>query len=291
VKIIYYTSGITGWGRLVTGISIANALKRKKIDCEFTIVSSFQPLFQFENVHQIKIPIETEEILLSNNYHDSILYKTLIELKPDVILFDLIWHMTYCFIHKLNCKKILLCRQVSDKFFSIPLPNQKLIFDPNHFNLIFATEPFKSSIEMRSLNPIIIRNRDEIFPHNEALHKLGIKDKLPVCLLAYNGEPGEYEAIMKKYSYLANTEYQMLYSTNYSDKSFFPIVDYFNAFDFIVSGAGYNAFWEIVYFNKEAVFEPVHRAFEDQFWRVQNSQEYYFEENGADQLVDIIMNM
>jgi hypothetical protein len=291
VNIVYYTSGLTGWGRIVTGLSIANALKRKGILCEFTIVSNFQPSFQFENVHHIRIPVENEEILLSPNYQQSTLFKTLIDLKPDICLFDLIWYTTYNFIHEINCKKILLCRQVSDKFFSIPLQDKKLDFNPKHFDLLLATEPFKSSIKMDSISPIVIRNKDEILPKEEAAARLGVTGNRPVCLFAYNGEPGEFEAIKKKYSYLKDSEYQMLYSTNYSDKSFFPIVDYLNAVDFLISGAGYNAFWEIIYFNKEAIFEPVRRNFENQFWRVQNCQEFYFEENGADQLVDIIMNL
>ncbi|MFH0975665.1 MAG: hypothetical protein V1874_07760 [Spirochaetota bacterium] len=291
MKIVYYTSGITGSGRVITGIAIANAFKRKSIQCDYSIIHSSDFEFFSNEIKFFKIPVENEEILLKKDYHISSLYKILEKIKPDVILFDLIWFMTCNFIHELNCKKILLCRQVSDKYFSIPLPDQKLVFNPDHFDLIFATEPFKSTVEMRQLNPLIIRNRDEIFTRDKALKKLGIKNKRSVCLLAYNGEPGEYEAIKKKYSYLTDTEYQMLYSTNYSDKSYFPIVDYFNAFDFIVSGAGYNAFWEIIYFNKEAIFEPVPRQFEDQFWRVQNCQEYYFDENGADQLVDIIMNL
>ncbi|MBN2402174.1 MAG: hypothetical protein JXN64_07220 [Spirochaetes bacterium] len=291
MKIIYYTSGITGWGRVVRGISVANALKRKGINGDFTIISSIQPVFQFEEINHIVIPFEHENILFGKECRNSVLYKTLKKLKPDVILFDLIWYMTYNFIQDFDCKKILLCRQVSDQYFSIPLPGQKLVFNPNHFDIIFATEPFKSVINMQQLNPIIVRNKDEIYSHDIALQKLGIKNNKPICLLAYNGEPGEYKAIKKKYSYLEEAEYQMLYSTNYSGKSYFPIADYFNAFDFIISGAGYNAFWEIIYFNKEAVFEPVPRHFEDQYWRVQNCQEYYFEENGADQLVDVILKL
>lgn len=291
MKIIYYTSGLTGRGRIVTGISIANAFKRKNIDCDYTILSSFEQDFQFSNFKHIKIPVEHESLLLSKDYKTSILFKTLSELKPDIILFDLIWFTTYNFINELNCKKIFLSRQVNDSFFSIPLHEQTLTFNPKQFDLVIATEPFKSRIEMRGINPIVIRNRDEILPREEALNKLGAEEGRPVCILAYSGNPGELEKVKKKYSHLEDADYQMLYSTNYSAKSYFPIVDYFNAFDFIISGAGYNAFWEIIYFNKEAVFEPAERHFEDQYMRIENCQEYYFEENGADQLVDIIMSL
>ena len=82
----------------------------------------------------------------------------------------------------------------------------------------------------------------------------------------------------------------MVYPYKYQDK-LFPEVDYFNAFDMIVCGGGYNQFWEAVYFNKEAIFCPLPLTFEDQARRIRECQEYYFEENGADQLVDIIVNM
>lgn len=82
----------------------------------------------------------------------------------------------------------------------------------------------------------------------------------------------------------------MIYSTNYHG-GLFPAADYFNAFDFIVCGAGYNQFWEAIFFNKEAVFEPTATIFEDQARRVRECQEYYFDVNGADQLVELIMGL
>jgi hypothetical protein len=291
LKIIYYTSGITGSGRVVTGISIGNALRRRRVSCEYTILSGSDFAFLSSDFTRIKIPLEDENDLSEQNYKTSELFKTLTDLKPDILLVDLVWFSLYYIIKDIPCKKIFLCRQVNDAYFSINPKGNMLIFRPEDYSMIIATEPFKSFIPMQRINPIIIKNQNEILLHEVAARRLGTVEDRPVCLFAYNGEPGEFEAIKKKYSYLKNSEYQMLYSTNYSDKSYFPIVDYFNAFDLIISGAGYNAFWEIIYFNKEAIFEPVQRHFENQFWRVQNCQEYYFEENGADQLVDIIMNL
>lgn len=148
-------------------------------------------------------------------------------------------------------------------------------------------------IGARQINPIILRNRDEILPRKRALETLGIGQEsgVPNCLFAYNGKPGEYETIRRKYSHMEEAGYRMLFSTNYAGRGHFPIVDYFNAFDFIISGAGYNAFWEIVYFDKEAAFEPVARTFENQWWRVRECQEYYLDVNGADQLVELIMGL
>ena len=53
----------------------------------------------------------------------------------------------------------------------------------------------------------------------------------------------------KTYSYLEDEGYQMVYSTNYKG-GLFPAVDYFNAFEMLICGAGYNSFWEAVYFDR-----------------------------------------
>jgi UDP-N-acetylglucosamine:LPS N-acetylglucosamine transferase len=151
-------------------------------------------------------------------------------------------------------------------------------------------EPFESMIKSDRINPIIIRNRDEILPRKAALDKLGIKSGKKVCLFAFNGKAGEFERIKKMYSYLEDVGYRVEYTTNYKG-GLFPAVDYFNAFDLVICGAGYNAFWEAVYFKKEAVFVPVPRRFESQEKRINECQGYSFDINGADQLVDIILNL
>lgn len=292
VNIVFYTSGTTGSGRLVLGISIGTALERRGIDANFTIVSSspFSHLADTQNIEHIEISGESEQVLDEVNYQDSILYKTISSLNPDILLVDLLWFTLYSFIDKFSCKKIFLSRQVSYKFFTVPLKTGSLQFNPNQYDKIFATEPFTSCIEMESINPIILRNRDEILDKNEALKKLGLNADKPVCLLAHNGKSGEYEDIIKTYSYLEDEGYRMVYSTNYKD-GLFPAVDYFNAFDLIITGGGYNSFWEAQYFEKEALFIPVPRQFEDQRKRIDECSGMTFEENGADQLVDIILNL
>ncbi len=143
---------------------------------------------------------------------------------------------------------------------------------------------------MEQINPVVIRNRNEILSKKDALAKLGIKKRGKICLFAFNGRPGEFERIKKDYSYLEDVGYQMVYSTNFKG-GLFPVVDYFNGFDLIICGAGYNAFWEVMYFRKEAIFVPVWRRFESQRQRIQECGDYFFEENGSDQLVDIMMNL
>lgn len=292
MNIVFDTSGTTGSGRLVKGISIGTALARNNINTDFTIISSspFGRLADSLNIKHIEIAVESAEQLSNENFKASDIYKTIIELQPDILLVDLNWFPLFNFIDELKCKKIFLSRQVSDSFFTIPLKENPLQFNPEQYDKIISIEPFYSCIEMEPINPIILRNKNEILDKQTALKKLGLSEDKPTCLLAYNGHPGDFQKVKKTYSYLEDEDYQMVYSTNYNG-GIFPVVDYFNAFDLIICGAGYNAFWETVYFNKKAIIVPTHTKFEDQQKRIDECMGITFEENGADQLVDIILNL
>lgn len=294
MKIVYYTSGITGSGRVVRGIAIANAFKRKKVPCTLTILHSSPYGFLADGfADQVAIPLEDEHAHSKSSFESSDLYRALARLDPDVLIVDLVWFTLHNFIGDLRCKKIFLLTQIADpRFFTLKLSDGVLRFTPEHYDLSVQAEPLPVDIGARAVNPIILRNRNEILPRDRALAELGLDGNAAMnCLFAYNGEPGEYETIKEKYAHLEDAGYRMLYSTNYAGRGHFPIVDYFNAFDFIISGAGYNAFWEILYFDKEAAFEPMPRRFENQSWRVGNCQEHYFDENGADQLVDLVLGL
>jgi len=291
LNILYYTSGLTGAGRVVLGISIGNALRRNNVRCRYTILSSSRFGFLSGDFTHLDVPVEPAEKYSLNNYKHSELYKTIVEYKPDILVVDLLWFTLHNFIRGLDCKKIFLCRQVHDRFFTISSPDGALSFHPDAYDTCLAIEPFTPKIKMKQINPLIIRNHNEILSRTSALQELGLADSgdKKVCLFAFNGKPHEFAEIKKMYSYLEDEGYIMVYSTNYQG-GLFPTVDYFNAFDLIICGGGYNSFWEAVYFNKDALFVPVKRRFEDQGWRISNCRDYSFTENGADQLVRIIMD-
>ena len=289
MNILYYTSGVTGSGRVVRGISIGNALKRHGIDCSYIILSSSSFTFLADDFNHIEIPPEKIDSFSNNNYESSILHRTLIDLKPDILLVDLLWFPLSNFINELECKKIFLCRQVDDRFFSIPRPDGQLNFKVEDYDQVLAIEPFKSSIKMESINPLVLRNYDEILSRDDAISELKLNPNKEVCILSYSGHPGDFKRVKKTYSYLEDL-YQMVYTTTY-EEGIFPVMDYYSASDLIVCGAGYNSFWEVIYLNKEAIFVPTGAIFESGERRIRECQEYSFNENGADQLIDIIMNL
>ncbi len=292
MRVVFYTSGTTGSGRLVRGISIGNAIKRNGLDWDYTILS-FSPFAHLADIFgqkHVEIPPEDEHQLSSDNYSDSFLYKTLISLKPDILLVDLLWFSLHHFVKELNCKKVFLCHWVEEKFFTLPLRNESLYFKAKDYDRLLAIEPFQTRFPFDEINPLIIRNRDEILTREKAAKELNFEPDRKNCLYAFNGNPGDFEKNREKYSYLERESYGMVYTTNYRG-GLFPVVDYFNAFDLLICGAGYNQFWEARYFDKDAIFENVPLRFSSTERRIQKYAKYSFKENGADQLVDIMMNM
>ncbi len=292
MRIVYYSSAVSGSGHVVTGLSIGNALQRRGIESEYLLLtsSSYSYLADAFSIQHIEIPLEQSDDLRKDRFERSHLYTALARTDPDILIVDLSWFMLHSFIDQLPAKKIILFRRIADEAFSIKLPWGSIRFRPEKYDFVFKTEPFTSAVEMDQINPLIIKNREEIYSRDEALRLLNLKAEHPTCFFTVTGNPGEFDQIKKSYSYLEDEGYQMIYTTN-EGKGIFPVVDYFNAADLLICGAGYNAFWEAVYFEKTAYFVPIQRRFENTYQRVAECQDYHFEENGADQLVDIILQL
>lgn len=291
MKVVFYTSGAAGSGRLVRGIAVGNALKRSGFNGEFTILSSsgFAHLADLFGIEHLEIPLENEFELSKENYKNSLLYATLQALEPDVLVIDLLWFSLYYFIHELPCKKIFICHQVVPDFFAIRQPGVSMTFLPEQYDKLIAIEPFDSEFGFERINPVIIRNRDELFPPEAAREKLGLPGNAKTALIAVNARPGDYEQIRQKYDYLRNEGYTLLYSSNYKG-GLFPIVDYYNAVDLVVCLAGYNQFWECRFFNKNAIYETIPLRFSSMSKRIEECGEVTFTQNGADRLAELVLN-
>jgi len=295
MKIVYYTSSVAGTGRIVQAMSIHNALLRKGVACEFIIVSSAPPelaaIADRFCIPRIEIPVESSIELSPENCHDSVLYQTLTELDPDILIVDRLWFTLYHFIDELECKKIFFSIQVSDNFYSIKLQSHVMHFKPEQYDCVLAIEPFDCVVKMKNIAPMIIRNRDEIYDRQTALDKLGFTGDKKICLIALNYKDGYFEHMKEKYAYLEDEGYQMLYTTNLKGGGIFPIVDYYNAIDLVVCAAGYTQFWEVQYFRKKAIFECFPLNFSDMQRRMRECSDVFYEENGCDQIVDNMLGL
>lgn len=287
MRVVIYTEGITGVGRLVMAMSAARGLLRAGVeDVTILCAHDFGHLAETISLPVVRLPFEGPGILATERYTESALYRTLQESAPDMIIVSQAWYTVQRMAQDLSCPVVLLLFGMPPPFFWVPMPDGEMTFQPESFYSIFAAEPYLFHFPTKPLAPLILRNSGEILPRGEAAARLGVDPAKPIALIAQNGNPGEFETLKQTYSYLED-EYQVVYSSNYRG-GLFPIVDYYNAFDFIVCGAGYSQFWEAIYFEKEALFIPQPRRFESQAWRVENCQDFCFTENGADQLARII---
>ncbi|PKL26720.1 MAG: hypothetical protein CVV47_02010 [Spirochaetae bacterium HGW-Spirochaetae-3] len=231
------------------------------------------------------------ELLTEDRYRESAVYRAIAEAAPDVLIVDLYWFPLEAFIRELPCKKVFIARQVDVSFFNLRFPDRDLRFRPDDYDLIIRTEPgFELPFPSVEIDPIIIRNRDEIMSADDARKDLGLGVDERTCLFAFNGVEGEGATAWKSFSYLEEEGWRVVRSDNRAG-GLFPAVDWYNAFDMLVCGAGYSAFWEARYFGKEAFFVPFRRRFEDQARRVATCSDYAPKGNGADELVEMIMGL
>jgi UDP-N-acetylglucosamine:LPS N-acetylglucosamine transferase len=111
VNVLYYTTGVTGSGHQVIGISIANALRRSGAKHIFTLLTNNTKLADLVNrvgVSHREVPLEDERQLSAEAYSSSALYQTITELNPDVLIVTMHWFMLSSFIRDLPCRKVFL---------------------------------------------------------------------------------------------------------------------------------------------------------------------------------------
>lgn len=294
MRVLFYTGGATGSGHIVHGASLAAAFRRSAIDAEFrglSVASEFLGISGRLGVKFDFIPLEESATLSPETYASSALYRAIEVAAPDVLVVDLYWFPLGSFIRDLPCKKVILFRQIEPRFFRIRLPDRELAFRPEDYDLVIKTEPhFALPFPAAEANPVVIRNRDEVMDGDAARADLGLGPDEKSCLFAFNGKEGEGAEAWKSWSYLEDEGWNVVRSDNRAG-GLLPAVDWFNAFDMLVCGAGYNAFWEARYFRKDAYFVPYPRKFEDQARRAALCSDYEFDENGADQIVRLIAGL
>ncbi|TVR03168.1 MAG: hypothetical protein EA403_07390 [Spirochaetaceae bacterium] len=289
MHIVYYCAAVTGSGHTVRGVAIHNALVRTGVPCEFTMVGTMgmPELARGRGIAVVELEHETFETLDPDRYRESVTFRTLLELNPDILIVDLAWFATHRLVADLRATTVLLVRQVSKDFFSYEYDGTAVYFDPTAFDRVIRIEPCDLPFHAQTINPIVIRNPSEIFSRADAASTLGLDPARPTALIATNGKLGEYEELIQTYSYL-DDEFQLIRTSNHHG-GIFPIVDFFNAVDLVVCSGGYNAFWEALFFGKDAVFVPHARRFESQAQRINRCQDYRFTGNGADQLVGMLV--
>ncbi len=274
MRILYYTSGVSGSGRVVQGISIFNALLRRRMPADYILLSSSPACSLAERlgVPHAEIPLEDEHQLC----------RRVLEHFEVVPLSGILPTGRPACGPALVPPAPLPPRAVLPEGFPLPPGRRALLFPGYTARPDFhPARRLRSVAVHRAVGSAVSHASDQ--PHCRAQQggNLGPRGSapapgaasgrnlLPVFLHRRSAGCRRGEEDVR----LPSTEgYQTVYAADHP-AGLSPVVDYFHAFDYLISGAGYNSFWEAVYFQKEAYFLPRPRHFEDQRWRVAECQD------------------
>ncbi len=290
MKVAYVCFG-RGSGGLVRGVSLFFALQRASIDCDFTALSDC------EFYHIVKpffrhISIVPQPDHLFSRDRQTELYRALEDLVPDVVIVDGIWVPIYPISRDFTWKKVLLIRHIPAKWFTLPLPDgSEIHINPQDYDLALNIEPNFSVTGFLNVNPVVIRNPDELLPRSRARDKLGVPVGMKLCVVAHNGYEEEIDRLIDESGRVPSDFYTVV-TTNREKKGLFPLADYSRGIDLLISGAGYNTFYESQFLDIQVHFTVFEReSGESQAWRVKTNGGYRFTENGADQIVQMIKSL
>lgn len=282
MRIAYFTSGTIGTGHVMRGLAIGRALKRNGCLSNFRIfspitLSAAPPAWG----DQQKIELNSYELDDPGTAPKTEMFRALQNFAPDLILVDLFWAPLRHILPQLNCEAWLLLRKHPRWWFS---GTKSRPFAPSLFSRILGIEPFSPQFAIESLDPVTICNPDECVSEGRLRERTGIRAPETVAIdifsdrsdLTVGGPIGPGSFIR----------------WNIRDPEVpFPAAEWLSTAGKVVSGAGYNSFWEAAWlgYANRSVFVPVPRPIDDQKWRLTTLRGYHVVRNGADTLAHWIM--
>ena len=276
MRIAYVTAGTIGAGHIVRGLAIEEGLRRADIEADFQM---FGPPVQFTSIpleHHTEVPIKMEELADRESAFGSGLCRALDQFEPDLMLVDLFWAPLRYILPINGVDAWLLVRRCPRVWFKGPAAAP---FDPTQYTRIIAIEPFEREEITYQIDPIVICNPDECHPRTTLKETLSISRKARLTVVMHAGVSGEWVELAK------GTHSAMVFDL-YDRNAFFPLAKWLGGADEIVSGAGYNSFWEAQWlgYADRVHFHPFDRPIDDQIWRVTRCKNATPQSNGADEL-------
>uniref|UniRef100_UPI002637CCDF hypothetical protein n=1 Tax=Oceanispirochaeta sp. TaxID=2035350 RepID=UPI002637CCDF len=113
-----------------------------------------------------------------------------------------------------------------------------------------------------------------------------------LALVAHNGHEGEIEKILEDADIDPN-EYSLRSISSFDEvsKQLFPLSHYMSGVDLAIGGCGYHFFYETKFYNIQTLYFPQPRIGNEQHWRLEHCLDYDGPYDGADQMVQRIMEL
>lgn len=278
-------AGTTGAGHLTRALALVRAVERAGRPLRVSIVGPPNPwsAIRFpEWVARREIAFRPEEYTTPERARESALGTTLSALAPDVVLCDLHWvPVQQVLAAGISTPAWLLLRSHVPRWLDGP---SFATFERELWERVFAIEPIGLPCAHQSLEPVVVGNPGERMPP-DALHRhLGLTPGTPLTVAMQAGEVGEVEQL------LGEPVGHLLQSDLRAEGVPYPLGLWLQGATRVLSGAGYNAFWEAKWLGhfERTRFTAFPRPIDDQAWRIRECAAYRMRENGADQLVRLL---
>jgi hypothetical protein len=283
VKVAYFTAGTVGAGHLVRGLAIGRALGRAGFAGSYRM---FGPPLAFPaaaGTAYEPVEIRADRSLLDPRLaQEAGFARRLADFAPDLLLVDLFWMPLRWVLPILPCEAWLLLRTCPPRWLVGPTAAR---FDPRQYARILAIEPMEYEVIHEVIDPVVIANPEECRPPQALREHLGIPPGQPLTVVLHAGEPGEAARLREE----AGQDAAVL--DLFQERALFPVAEWLGGADRIVSGAGYNAYWEArrLGYADKVTFVPFLRAIDDQERRL-TFADYQPRQNGADVLAGWIVD-
>ncbi len=287
MKVAYFTAGTVGAGHLVRGLAIGRALRRAGFAGEYRMFGPRLPFAAAAGRGDYTVVDALSDRTLRDRglAQTSGLAQELQRFAPDLLVVDLFWAPLRWVLPHLDCEAWLLLRICPPQWLIGPPP---MPFEASQFARLIGIEPAAVPAILHGIDridPIVVCNPDECRPREALRERFGVPPERALVVALHAGERGESAALAGS----AGDDVVVL--DLFTPDAPFPAAEWLPGADRVVSGGGYNAFWEAHWlgYAERTEWIPFRRAIDDQALRVETCNDTVPHENGADTLARWIL--
>jgi len=290
MRVAYFTAGTVGAGHLVRGEAIRRGLARAGFPGQ---LRSFGPPTRFDawtGGDHVGVHVRADpELADPARAPASALGRALLGWDPDLLIVDMFWAPVRHLLGHLRCPAWLLVRTCPPVWLTGAGETR---FDPGPWARIIAIEPIRSRVLSDAIDPIVITNPDECRPASDLREILGVDGDSALVVVSHAGEPDERAQLERRVRARAPAGSTIVSLDPQGPlRGLFPAARVLGGADLIVSGAGYNSFWEAQWLGRDARTEfcAFPRTIDRQRLRVERFRGHRPRANGADTLARAVV--
>jgi hypothetical protein len=282
----YVTGGTVGVGDLMHGVALRAAAHRAGSTTRVTLVSPPLPFPALRHLDDhVMVEMRAQTLLNPQTVEQTPLYQALQALRADVVVVGHFWANVHFVLPRLDAKAVLLLRKAPPVWVVGP-PVAPFSSTRRNYERVFEIEPVGFAGHFERLPPLVVANRDELLAAPAARRVLlgDDDDGRPLRLCFQAGVAGEAAMLSR-----AEAGWHTVACDLHSATAPWPMAPLLDGADEIVTGAGYNAWWETQWLGvaHKARFVPFARSIDDQAWRMALPTTT-MTENGADVLLRLL---